>query len=310
MAKAIEQLASRLTVGHATLHGDVTRGVHDGDTVTVDALGDFGIRFLSIDAPEVSVPLPGTTLPFVGLADPRWARLLADLEPLAARLDAPLRAHFDRLQSADLAANHAGFADRSLKALDKLVRDDIANLHRNEADFLFFLAFASEVTDRYGRLLCYVHPDQRGTPRDQRLLSYNERMLQQGWVSPYLIWPNVNPFRAAPSLVEAVIEPRTAHQRAEAEESLRNARRWVGDAREQKIGIYSGDGLTLLPSELRFLASGRVPDRWVIDLSRNDDVLVPPESYFTIPHPEDRLFVAPEYVPLFVERGWRRGEAP
>jgi hypothetical protein len=36
-------------------------------------------------------------------------------------------------------------------------------------------------------------------------------------------------------------------------------------------------------------------------------VLVPPQFYFEVANPEDRLFVPAEYVPLFVERGWRRG---
>jgi hypothetical protein len=40
----------------------------------------------------------------------------------------------------------------------------------------------------------------------------------------------------------------------------------------------------------------------VIDLGRGDDVLVPPQWYFEVANPEDRLFVPADYVPLFVER--------
>jgi hypothetical protein len=43
----------------------------------------------------------------------------------------------------------------------------------------------------------------------------------------------------------------------------------------------------------------------VIDLSKNDDVLLRAQSYFKIPHPEDRLFVPAEFVPLFAAKGWR-----
>ena len=32
-----------------------------------------------------------------------------------------------------------------------------------------------------------------------------------------------------------------------------------------------------------------------------------PQAYATIANPEDRLYVPSEYVPLFVEAGWRRG---
>jgi len=45
----------------------------------------------------------------------------------------------------------------------------------------------------------------------------------------------------------------------------------------------------------------------VIDLGRNDDSLVPPQEYYAVQNPEDRLFIPEEYVPLFVEKGWKRG---
>lgn len=81
--------------------------------------------------------------------------------------------------------------------------------------------------DRYGRLLGYLHPDQPDTPAAQRLGSYNERLLAAGWVSPYFIWPNINPFRRAGSITAAVPAPGAAAEMAEEESSLRNARRAV-----------------------------------------------------------------------------------
>jgi hypothetical protein len=45
--------------------------------------------------------------------------------------------------------------------------------------------------------------------------------------------------------------------------------------------------------------------RAVIDLGREDDRLLGPQSYVRIANPEDRLFVPPEFVPAFVARGWR-----
>ena len=82
MAKAIEQLGSGLVVGHAGLRSvaaadPVVKDVHDGDTVAVVADGDFGVRFLGVDAPELSTPLPGTEFPFVALSDPSWEQALA-----------------------------------------------------------------------------------------------------------------------------------------------------------------------------------------------------------------------------------------
>jgi hypothetical protein len=83
----------------------------------------------------------------------------------------------------------------------------------------------------------------------------------------------------------------------------------VKSAREQRIGIFEAeDPLRLEAFELRFLARRRPPDRWIIALSKNDDVLIGPQDYHTLPNIEDRLFIPEEYVPLFVEAGWRRQE--
>jgi hypothetical protein len=48
------------------------------------------------------------------------------------------------------------------------------------------------------------------------------------------------------------------------------------------------------------------PDRWVIYLSDDGVFLIPPQEYYTVSEAEDRLFIPEEYVPLFVEAGWRR----
>src|SRR4030043_2030137 len=83
MAKAIEQLKSGLIVGHAGLGfgdggtGSVRQQVHDGDTVNVRAIGNFGVRFLGVDAPEISFKLPGDE-GFTGLSNIKWERYLSD----------------------------------------------------------------------------------------------------------------------------------------------------------------------------------------------------------------------------------------
>ena len=65
MASAIEQLPSGLTIGHAQLgmhgvqQGTINQQVHDADTVTALLNGNVGVRFLGVDAPEVSFTLPG-----------------------------------------------------------------------------------------------------------------------------------------------------------------------------------------------------------------------------------------------------------
>ena len=44
-------------------------------------------------------------------------------------------------------------------------------------------------------------------------------------------------------------------------------------------------------------------------MTADDGVLLRPENYYRVPNSEDRLFVSPEHVPLFVERGWKREAA-
>jgi hypothetical protein len=59
----------------------------------------------------------------------------------------------------------------------------------------------------------------------------------------------------------------------------------------------------------------RPPHRWVVDLSgQHYGALLAPYRYLDIPHHEDRLYIPPEFVSLWLERGWTRdrtiGRAP
>jgi hypothetical protein len=130
-------------------------------------------------------------------------------------------------------------------------------------------------------------------------------MLQLGAALPYFIWPNIDPFRES-SLLEAVIAPRTANDVAEASPALRRARDFVRQARGEGLGVFDpANPLRFEAFEIRYLGRREAPNRAVIDLSRNDDTLLRPQSYFQIPNPEDRLFIPPAFVPLFTSRGWR-----
>ncbi len=161
-----------------------------------------------------------------------------------------------------------------------------------------------EIMDRYGRFLCYIN---RYQPSGTRPLAYNERLLEKAVVVPYLIWPNINPFHRAGSLVNAVIPPGKAKDTADKDSMLKKMRKWARDARNRGDGIYNlNNPLQLLPFELRFIARQQPPNRWVIDLSKNDTILIKPQNYYTVPNMEDRLFIPEEYVPLFVEEGWNK----
>ncbi len=325
MAKAIEDIGG-LKVGHLGLGahgagiGSVAQQVHDGDTIVARALGNLSVRFLGVDTPEISFGLPGTGT-FDSLGGARWAEFLADprhhlavavdrADPLADRwgiidLAPPLRAAIAARSGAGCAANHLRHAQAAQRALEAEVGKDLAEAGADHEAFRFFVAFAHEVMDGYGRLLGYINREQATAPRPP---DYNARLLAAGLALPYFIWPNINPFRRQASLVEAVPVPGTAALLASRESALRDARRAVRAARDAGAGVFSrADPLQLEPFELRFLAGRRAPSRWVIDLSSDSDALLPPQRYVDIARPEDRLFVPAEYVPLFEQRGWRRG---
>jgi endonuclease YncB( thermonuclease family) len=313
MAGAIEQKGS-LTVGQFALGmrggvtGSVRQQVHDGDTLNVRAIGNFGVRFLGVDAPEISFQLQ-TNGPFLGLASQQWRDYLANpfaagLAPFNPALNVGLIGHLQPRFTTQTALNHHEHASAAEDEMERLVLADIATLGQDEDTFRFFMAFAHEVTDRYGRLLGFINREQPSGPRP---LPYNERLLASGHVSPYFIWPNINPFRKSASVTAAVIPAGHARTTVDADASFSAARQSIRVARQQHLGVYdAGNPLTLQPFEVRFLARRQPPDRWVIDLSKNNDELIPPQEYFTIPNEEDRLFIPSEYVPLFVEAGWRR----
>ena len=190
-----------------------------------------------------------------------------------------------------------------------MIKEDIEALGVDAASFRFFLAFANEVMDGYGRMLCYLNRNQPKEP-PPRPKSYNERLLAAGHVTPYFIWPNLDPYkRPFPSLVDAVPEPGSPVPAAappEATQLLQEARASVRAARENHLGVFEQqDPLRLYPFELRYLARRKPPDRWVIDLGAGDDVIHRPQEYPSIAEPENRLFVPAEYVPLFESKGWQ-----
>jgi len=312
MGKAIEQLKSGVIVGHAGLGfragvtGSVRQEVHDGDTINVRAIGNFGVRFLGVDAPEISFRLPGEGA-FTGLSNIKWERYLSDPFknwPRESRLNQDLISYLKAKIKPGVAMNQYRHATQAEDELEKEVSKDLEELGQSEEEFRFFLTFAYEVMDRYGRLLCFIN---RYQPEGGRPPGYNERLLQAGVINPYFIWPNINPFRKRTPLINAVIKPKKAREEAQKDPLLRKARADFRRTRQKGRGLFSPeDPLQLEPFEVRFLADQRRPTRWVIDLSKNDDRLIPPQNYYTVKNQEDRLYIPEEYVALFIEKGWKR----
>ncbi len=210
-----------------------------------------------------------------------------------------------------MAENHLKHARAAEDFLEREITQDMQILGQDAETFRFFMAFAFEVMDGYGRLLGYLNREQPNANEPApRPLTYNERLLKAGQAFPYFIWPNVNPFKKADSILQAVPKPGTQRTEAEADITLSRTAEFLATAREKHLGLFDAmQPMLLEPFELRLLSRRELPGRWVIDLSENDDVLIRPENYHQIPHPEHRLFISAEYVPLFVEQGWKRQPA-
>ena len=281
--------------------------VPDGDTVGVQLNGTGSVRFLGIDSPEKSFeqPLGGGQ----SLDGPRWEQYLTN--PFAngfptQLLEPPLAGHLQSRFGSGAAANHHRHAVAAGEALKQLIQSDQAALGQTSDQFQYFLAFSYEVFDSFGRFLAFLNRNQpNATSPSPRPLSYNERQLETGRALPYFIWPNINPFRAAASVADAVLPPGTANALGE-KGDLKRARDFVKAARVAGIGAFDAlDPLRFEAFEVRYLGRGEVPTRAVIDLSKADNVILRPQSYFKIPHPEDRLFIPAEFVPLFAAKGWK-----
>jgi len=318
MAKTIKSLPGGRTIGIVGLGmygnqvGSVKQNVYDGDTINTRALGNISIRFLGIDTAEKKIPLTGESQ-FTSLSDPRWVAFLTDPfaagGPLSPSPFSPgLTAYLQGRSGAGVAVNHKKFADAAEDKLEEFVQADLDEMGVPKEDFKFYLCFAYEIMDRYGRFLCYINRNQPdANVPSPRPASYNTRLLEAGMAMPYFIWPNVNPWRAQGSILDAVLSPGTAKTTAEADQKLSAARQAVKAARQSHLGIFDAvDPLVIESFEVRFLSRGKAPNRWVVDLSKNDSVLIKPENYYTILLPEDRLYISPEHIGLFVADGWQK----
>jgi hypothetical protein len=135
---AIEQLRTGLRIGHARLGsfgegvGSPKQQVHDGDTITVEALGNLGVRFLGVDAPEVSFTIRGQE-GFIPLSDPDWEAIpRAPFGPEMPAFDPPidpgLRAHLRRRLGPGAGTNHAKHAEAAHRELERQIEADLLAL--------------------------------------------------------------------------------------------------------------------------------------------------------------------------------------
>lgn len=291
--------------------GTVLQQVHDGDTIAVRPKGNIPVRLLGIDTPEISFAFPGPRLNFVGLNDARWNEFLTScFEAKWGNFTSPvtdeLRSYLEVKLSGEPGTEHCRHAKAATDVFRQMVASDMQVLGQDLNTFGYYLRFGFEIMDGFGRFLCVINreqPDRNNpAPRPQ---TYNMRLLEKGLAFPYFIWPNVNPWDRPATVMDAVIPPGKARQAAEANSELVRARERVQRARQSHLGLFEMTSPLLLePFELRFLSRRQLPGRYVIDLNSDSNRLIHPHRYYTVPHPEDRLWIPPQYVPLFESRGW------
>jgi hypothetical protein len=317
--------------------------------VGVGVWGNLSTRFLNIDTPEKSFKLLKSRTAdagsdytgFTGLDKERWTKFLTNpftmdstsylgpddggpLPPYA--LSIGLYEYLQPKLDGTTAENHYQHAYAATRYLEGLIANDLETLvdgngekrFTSKEDFGFFMAFAHEILDNYGRLLCYLKPDEPDMPSYERQESYNLRMVKSGRALPYPIFPNLEPWIKQEMILNAIFGPDQVPALL-ANTTLGRVRAAVIQAQDPNNpqGVFAdvldenGDKLAgplaLSPHELRFLAARRPPSRYVIELSQQNfaGVLVHPENYYKVAL-EDRLYIPVEYVPLFVERGWQK----
>lgn len=286
---------------------------HDGDTVSVSTDANLGIRFLGVDTAEISFDYPGSR-GFTSLKNPIWEEFFTGpegekkLQKMGPELQVYLRGVLG--DGTGIAANHAKFAEAGRQALLREIEQDMHHANKTKEDFAFFQAYAYEFLDTYGRLLCYLRPHRdnfEGDPPASTEIDYNIRQLANGSAAPYFIFPNVDPFlRISNPLDKKIISPEGFWKFMTKATKLTGAREAVKGARNRQVGIFDAvDPLRLLGMELRSLARGSKPNRYVIDLGQvGSNKLLDPELYFTIENLEDRFYLPPMYTDYFKLAGW------
>jgi endonuclease YncB( thermonuclease family) len=234
--------------------GTIPQIAHDGDTISIRSENNFSVRFLGIDAPEVSCPIPGNDA-FISFNNEKWVDYLrnffkAKKQPFISK---PLFGYLkSKVNPEDVAENHYKNAKNAEKYLEELMKSDIKDLNQDNATFQVYLSFAFEIMDRYGRFLCYIN--RYDTNSEKRPLTYNERLLEAGMVSPYFIWANVNPTGSQGNIMDAVVKPKQIQSYLDTNKPLKNARQFVKNARKKKLGIFGPNKLQLEAFELRCIS--------------------------------------------------------
>jgi endonuclease YncB( thermonuclease family) len=317
--------------------------VSDGDTINAATEGLLQVRFCSIDTPEMGLTVFKNdvfgqsgyrpTEKFEEyLIDP-FDKKYANSDDFSKALGENfIHEYLGRKLHENTAINHKIYAEKAREELRKLIEDDIRLSAQFGKDYYRFqIEFPYEVLDRYGRFLGWVKRFEYEERFAKGIIPYNDSMVEKGMAFPYLIWPSLSTSKRDYNLQQLVPSKDDFKELIVEDDRIKTIRLLAEKARKKKLGIFglkNSDEL-LLPFELRFLVErnyGTTDDlpvssithedsndrshkkplfRYVINLSKSDNpVLMKPNQYYKIKNYEDRLFIPPEYVPLFREKGY------
>jgi endonuclease YncB( thermonuclease family) len=246
----------------------------DGDTPTIQ----LPVRMLGMDAPELHYGGATETTP--GKFDAAFAGFLTKEGKL---LDAGLKAYLKprlktKASTRHIAAGKAA-ADHFIQMSAERLKRVSASTGKELTPRHLFTMVASEVFDKYSRMLAYVNASYTKEERDaipiKQRQTFNLQMMADGHATSLLIYPNV----PKPSDLELV-------------------RQVMANARKSKLGLWKSATPLLHAFEFRWIidtinGKRQGPDRFCGDFTSAK--LYPPQRYFEV-LPENRLWFFAEDV--------------
>jgi endonuclease YncB( thermonuclease family) len=246
----------------------------DGDTPTIQ----LPVRMLGMDAPELHYG--GATEANPGKFDDAFASFLTKA---GKNLDAGLKAHLAPKLKAKASTRHIQAGRAAFDHFEQMTAERLKRTSETTGKELsprhLFTMVASEVFDRYGRMLAYINASytqqERAALPAAKRPTFNLQMIADGHATSLLIYPNV----PKPTDLELV-------------------RQAMISARKAKRGVWNSATPLLYAFEYRWIVdtiSGKRngPDRFCGDVTTA--LLYPPQRYPQVP-PENRLWFFAEDV--------------
>lgn len=246
----------------------------DGDTPTVQ----LPIRMLGMDAPELHYGGASETNP--GKFDTTFASFLSKE---GKALDAGLKAFLAPRLKNKASTRHINAGKVASDHFQQIAAERLRRISESSGKELtprtLFTMVATEVFDKYGRMLAYVNASYTKQERDalpaQQRPTFNLQMMADGHATSLIIHPNI----PKPSDLELV-------------------RQAVAGARKNKLGLWKSSTPVLHAFEFRWIidtlnGNRNGPDRFCGDFTTAK--LYPPQRYFEVP-PENRMWFYPEDV--------------